>query len=110
MFKIKSIPVTDQYLCLGQCLSKGKQIASFSMCVQSFQVLGRRGICLVAGIFGGRRNSVSSSAIAILSVQAERPLIHFEICGTDLFRIFNKLLSLAIGYQLYVDCFSVVCE
>lgn len=48
-------------------------------------------ICVVTGVFGGRRNSVSG-AVAILKVFAEEPLIHFKIGRIDFFRIFIKLL------------------
>lgn len=71
-FKPKSVPITDQYLCLARCLINGKQVASFSLFPRD-GLIGRQGTCLIASIFGEKINCVSC---AILKVLAERPLIH----------------------------------
>lgn len=55
-------------------------------------MLGRRGICLVTGAFGGRRNSVCGT-VAILKVSAKGALTHSEIGRTDSFSYFPALKS-----------------
>lgn len=55
--KCKSVPITDQYLCLARCLINGKQVASFSLFPRD-GLIGIQGTCLIAGNFNAKVNFV----------------------------------------------------